>query len=62
MRFGGATESCVSITIHHMKERERAIMFGDMTFMTIGVSLNITIMVLVILTYYIGRLSREENG
>lgn len=37
-------------------------MFGDMTFMTIGVSLNITIMVLVILTYYIGRLSREENG
>jgi len=37
-------------------------MFGDMTIMTIGVSLNLTIMVLVILTYYIGRLSREGNS
>ena len=37
-------------------------MFGDMAFMTIGAVLNITIMVVVILTYYIDRLAREENG
>lgn len=29
-------------------------MFGDMAFMTIGLSINVAIMMLVILSYYIG--------
>ena len=36
-------------------------MFGDMAMMTIWVSLNVSIMMLVMFLYHIGRTSREEN-
>jgi hypothetical protein len=40
-------------------QRRRDIMFEDMAFSTIGIALNIGIMMLASLVYYINRLSRE---